>query len=148
AEEILERIPIIEDYQPKLSADEIWLGLPVKDFMSFQGDYITIPVKLAVGPGRGKQIGISAEFMLKSYQRLDAQDFKVLHWLNGYTKNSCNIFLLQPGNHHVTEHTARVNPGLPMTKFLRLQIPYDANPGVYELRLEITEGSQSVAESV
>lgn len=134
-----EQIPVIEDYQPKLKPGQIWMGLPDTVVAGLQGDYVNIPIKVAAGPNTSKEITLAVDLLKRSNQKIKGEDFEVLHWLNGYTKNKCNLMILAPGSSHLTMHSTRINGDIPLSKFLRIRLPENAPEGVFLLKFSLFE---------
>ena len=129
-------LPLIEDVEPKdLARGEIWAGLPIKRFLAFQNDVITVPVKLAAGEGFRGDVEIFVEPMLKSGQNdvpIETRAAQAPHpWINGYTPN-----LAMDAESGIAAVSTRLTSGLPVTKYYRALIRKDAQPGTYVFKLE------------
>ena len=141
--------PILEDVQPaRLRSNRIEMTLPITSFLVFQGDFVSIPIKLAAGKGKPHEVALSMDVLFRSSQKgpflggplAGTQDTPPIRWVNGYSVG------LLDGPERLAPHIARVNPELPVTKYLRLKVSDVVDPDVYSLR--ITAISQRTQQKI
>lgn len=139
-------LPLLEPVQAKYDG-KVWMDLPVDKGVVFQGDTLTIPISFSSGSDAHgtTEYKLRSRILYRTGQSESVEQFKrkkttkgsqdnelqlAHHWINGYTPNT----KFRP-DEKIESGYIRVSEGLPVNKYLRIDIDKSFPIGTYVIEI-------------